>query len=108
MGGTGEHQYHVMQSCPAPFVLFRAELQPWGNGIFAMALSKPAKSALQRVSGHIHSFNVIRSSRYSNIKAVGYDRIPIVSALSHSGRPSGSATFGWWIVNGFLRRRVCP
>jgi hypothetical protein len=38
-----------------------------------MALSKPAKSELQRVSDRIHFFNVIRSSHYSNIKAVGYD-----------------------------------
>jgi hypothetical protein len=74
-----------MQRCPAPFVVFRAELQHWGNGIFAMALSKPAKSELQRVSGRIYFFNGIRSSQYSNTKAVGYDRIPIVSALSHSG-----------------------
>jgi hypothetical protein len=55
-----------------------------------MALSKPAKSELQRVSGRIHFFNVIRSSQYSNIKAVGYDSFPIPV------RPSRSTTFGWW------------
>jgi hypothetical protein len=77
IGGAGEHQYHVLQRCPAPFVLFWAELQHWGNGIFAMALSKLAKSELQRVSDRIHFFNVIRSSQYSNFKAVGYHRIPI-------------------------------
>jgi hypothetical protein len=50
-----------------------------------MALSKPAKSELQRVSSRIHFFNAIRSSPYLNIKVVGYHRIPIVSALCHSG-----------------------
>jgi hypothetical protein len=85
IGGAGEHQHHILQTCLAPLVLFRAELQHWGNGIFATTLSKPAKSELQRVSSRIHFFNVIRSSQYSNIKAVGSHRIPIVGALSHSG-----------------------
>jgi hypothetical protein len=57
-----------------------------------MALSNPAKSELQRVCGRIHFFNVIRSSQYSNIKAVGYDSfiIPV--------RPSGSAIRHVWLV----------
>jgi hypothetical protein len=62
-----------------------------------MAISKPAKSELHGVSGRIHFFNVIRSSKYSNIKAVGYHRIPIVSALSHSG---SAVRFGHvWLVD---------
>jgi hypothetical protein len=90
IGGAGEHQYHVLQKCSAPFILFCTELQHWGNGIFAMALSKPAKSELQRVSRRIYFFNVIRSSHYSNMTAVGYDNFTIPV------RPSGSATFGRW------------
>jgi hypothetical protein len=92
MGGAGEHQHHVLQRCPAPFVLFRAELQHLGNGIFAMALLKPAKSELQRVSSRIHFFNVFRSSQYSNITAVGYYSFTI------RVRPSGSAIRHVWLV----------
>jgi hypothetical protein len=58
-----------------------------------MALSKPAKSELQRVSSRIHFFNVIRSSQYSNIKPVGYHSFPIPV------RPSGSAIRHVWLVN---------
>jgi hypothetical protein len=45
------------------------------------------------VSGRIHFFNVIRSSQYSNIKAVGYDSFPIPV------RPSGSAIRHVWLVD---------
>jgi hypothetical protein len=58
-----------------------------------MALSKPAKSELQRVSSRLHCFNLIRSSQYSNIKAVGSDSFPVPV------RPSGSAIRHVWPVD---------
>jgi hypothetical protein len=57
-----------------------------------MAFSNPAKSELQRVSSRIHFFNVIRSSHYSNIKAVRYNNFPIPV------RPAGSAIRHVWLV----------